>query len=326
MIQPPELKLHLPMVVGDNMNATTTQVWQMLQAAHTGNLDIVRCLSTECAGLLYAQYNYAPPIHFAVREGHTSLVKYLLEKGAHDPGYKIYPFRESLQTIAEDRGLNEIVAILDEYAAGNNIRYRGDNGEIDYGRTPEEKEFEKAVDKNELAKVRRMLKDRPSLALDNTFFWSEGVLTRPVKDGYFELIDCLLDHGATVPTILKWGPNYYFETYTHAEYIMARGMGANTMSWQHVTLLHDMAQRGLLNKAELLVRYGAELNPIDEAYQSTPLGMAARWGRTELVEFLLKKGADPNLAGAAWATPLSWSERRGHEAIATMLKKAGARN
>jgi ankyrin repeat protein len=29
------------------------------------------------------------PIHFAVREGHVELVKYLLDNGAHDPNYKI---------------------------------------------------------------------------------------------------------------------------------------------------------------------------------------------------------------------------------------------
>lgn len=314
------------MRVGNEMTSTTTQVWQMLQAANAGNLNMVRCLATECPGLLYAQYNYAPPIHFAVREGHTHLVKYLLEEGAHDPDYRIYPFLDSLQTIATDRGLNEIATMLDDYANSDKVRHRGDNGAIDYGRTPEEQEFEQTVGKNQQAQVRRLLKDRPSLALDNTFFWSEGILTRPVKDGHFELIDLLMDHGARVPAILKWGPNYYFETYAHAEYIMARGMDANTMSWQHVTLLHDMAQRGFLNKAELLLRYGAELNPIDEAYQSTPLGMAARWGRTELVESLLKKGADPNLAGAPWATPLAWAQCRGHEEIVALLKKAGARN
>jgi len=40
----------------------------------------------------------------------------------------------------------------------------------------------------------------------------------------------------------------------------------------------NMAHEGDLQKAELLIKYGAEINPVDEEYQSTPLGMASRWG------------------------------------------------
>ncbi len=46
----------------------------------------------ECPELIYAQYNYHPPIHFAVREGHLDLVRYLLRNGAHAPDYRSYPF------------------------------------------------------------------------------------------------------------------------------------------------------------------------------------------------------------------------------------------
>ena len=67
-------------------------------------------------------------------------------------------------------------------------------------------------------------------------------------------------------------------------------MDPNTMSWQHVTLLHDMAQKGFIDKAELLIKHGADLVQIDEAYQSTPLGLAARWGNLEMVIFLLDSG------------------------------------
>ena len=36
--------------------------------------------------------------------------------GGHDPAYKIYPFQESLQTIANDRGYYDIESLLNEYA------------------------------------------------------------------------------------------------------------------------------------------------------------------------------------------------------------------
>src|SRR5215470_15789059 len=117
MIQPIELKLDLPMEVGNAVLSSTTKVWEILLASYNGDLDKVRKLADQCPELLYAQYNYTPPIHFAVREGHPDMVKYLLNSGAHDPGYKIYPFLDTLQTVARDRNFFEIATLLDEYAA-----------------------------------------------------------------------------------------------------------------------------------------------------------------------------------------------------------------
>ena len=97
-------------------------------------------------------------------------------------------------------------------------------------------------------------------------------------------------------------------------------MNPNTMSWQHVTILHDMAQKGFIDKAELLIKHKADLNPIDEAYQSTPLGLAARWGQIEMVEYLLKQGSDPSQSGAPWSTPLAWAKRKGHTEIENILQ------
>jgi ankyrin repeat protein len=133
-----------------------------------------------------------------------------------------------------------------------------------------------------------------------------------------------MSYGAKVPKVLKWTQFYYFERYDGAEYMMAKGMDPNTMSWHHVTILHDMAQKGNLAKAELLISHGADINPVDEEYQSTPIGMAARWGHIEMVEYLIKQGADINKAGAAWATPLVWARKKGHKDVEAILSKSGA--
>ena len=76
MIQPTELKLNLPMTVANSVLSTTTKVWQVLVASKNGDMDSVMNLVAECPELIFAQYNYTPPIHFAVREGHHELVKY----------------------------------------------------------------------------------------------------------------------------------------------------------------------------------------------------------------------------------------------------------
>jgi len=116
MIQPHEMKLNLPMIVANGVVSTTTKVWNILVASKNGNLEEVKHLVNECPGLIFAQYNYTPPIYFAVREGHVDLVKYLLNTGAHDPKYRTYPFSDPLQTIAIDRNNNEIASMLEQYA------------------------------------------------------------------------------------------------------------------------------------------------------------------------------------------------------------------
>ena len=322
MIQPIELKSDLPMKLSNDVVSTTTKVWNILVASKRGDLETVKKLGNECHELLFAQYNYTPPIHFAVREGHVELVKYLLEQGAHDPRYKIYPFQESLQTIANDRGYNDIELLLNGYSANPSLqKYKGDNGEILYNRTELQVEFQHAVDKNGYTKVEAILKEHPEFARDETYFWGEGILLFAAKENNHKMMELLMSYGAKVPNVLKWAQFYYFEHYDSAVYLMQKGMNPNTMSWHHVTLLHDMAQKGDIKKAELLIKYEAEIDLVDEEYQSTPLGMAARWGQSEMVEFLLGKNADPNKSGAPWSTPLVWARKKGFSEIEKLLLK-----
>ena len=322
MILPDELKFDLPMTIADGVVTTTMQVWEILVASRDGELDAVREMVKACPELAYAQYNYTPPIHMAVREGHGELVEYLLfECGAHDPDYKTYPFLDSLDTVAEDRGFDEIVGMLQSYREDpRSQKFKGDNGEIHFNRTDRQIEFQRAVDKNEIQRVKEILEEYPEWARDNTFFWGEGVLCMPAKSNQSVMMLLLMSYGATVPKILKWAPAYYFERYDSAEFLMEHGMDPNTMDWHGVTLLHNSAKKGWADRVKLLIDHGADINAVDEEYQSTPLGMAARWGQEEIVELLLDAGADPARSGAPWSTPIVWAEKKGHERIAKRLE------
>ena len=325
MITPVEMKLTLPMSLSNDVMTITTKVWDILNASRDGNLERTQQLANECPELLYAQYNYTPPIHFAVREGHLQLVQYLLDQGALDPTYKTYPFGDSLLTIAKDRGHIKIADLLQQYIDDpSRHKFKGDNGEIHYNRSESETAFQKAVDKEHIREVKQLLKDHPEYVHDETFFWGEGILMMPAKDGNRELVELLLNHGAKVPPVSKWGRFYYFRHYPIAQLLMENGMDAHHMTWHHVTLLHDMAQEGDIQKADLLLKHGADIDAVEEEYQSTPLGLAARWGRVEMVRFLLELGADPNKSGAAWSAPLTWALNKGHSEVEALLRNGGA--
>ena len=73
-----------------------------------------------------------------------------------------------------------------------------------------------------------------------------------------------------------------------------------------------------MESAAIFIDHGADLHARDEEICSTPLGWAAKFGQTPMVEFLLRRGAKPNLPDdPPWATPLAWATRRGHHEIVT---------
>ena len=127
-------------------------------------------------------------------------------------------------------------------------------------------------------------------------------------------------YGARVPDMTKWCREYYFRHYDTAAFLMDRGMSPNHMNCDRTTLLHGMAQLGDVRKAALVLDRGANIDAVDEEFRATPLGLAARWGHLEMVRFLLARGADPEAAGAEWASPHAWARKKGHQKIAALFR------
>ena len=53
----------------------------------------------------------------------------------------------------------------------------------------------------------------------------------------------------------------------------------------------------------------------------TSLAAAAREGYRDIVEYLLSKGADPDLEAPAWAQPLQIAEHHGRGEVASLLRQ-----
>jgi len=101
----------------------------------------------------------------------------------------------------------------------------------------------------------------------------------------------------------------------------------NVVRRMGATLLHFAAARQGTTPAErarftaMLLDHGSRLDLRDDLLQSTPLGWACRWGREEMVELLIARGAPVNEPDAEpWAQPLAWATKMGHTGIAEMLR------
>jgi uncharacterized protein len=303
-------------------------VWAMLRASCDGDLGQVKSLASRRPGLIRCEYNYTPPIHFAVREGHTDLVRYLLEQGADASTYRTYPFQDSLLTMAQDREYGEIAQLLTEFAARR------------FPVAPGLADFLDAVQKADTERVRRSLAENPTLARSSDDTGDTG-LHRAAAIGRFDLINLLLDAGAAVDAVRSDGLRPIHCALSHgrkpalnagaaAGILLARGAVYDVylaavfgdMSYLREALARDpslanfesapwrplsaAARRNDLEMVKLLLQHGANPSmPEDGAPLGQPLWIAVYQGQREMAKLLLEHGANPNTAPESSGSALS---------------------
>src|SRR6185436_1479033 len=112
----------------------------------------------------------------------AELVRDLVARGAANPNYVTYPYRESLLTVALDRGYEEIAQIVrDSYEAGDRSRPEDESGDIDYGMDDEQRRFQRLLNSTAVGPIESMLAARPDLAVNPFAFWSEGTMSMPAN-------------------------------------------------------------------------------------------------------------------------------------------------
>lgn len=111
------------------------------------------------------------------------------------------------------------------------------------------------------------------------------------EEAYFVCMQLLLDHGIDPNVTRRFG-----QTVMH--FVAARG---------------TLSERARVRFAAMLLDHGARIELRDELLRSTPLGWACRWGRREMVELLVARGAVVEEPDAEpWATPRAWARKMGH--------------
>lgn len=278
----------------------------------------------------------------AVRKKNVALTRFLLEHGADPTLPELGAPRGYSLWIAVNDGQREIVDLLLARGADPNgdidscgtpmLQARNKKDAELVGRlrahggrdpsTPDRDRAAELVKAGRLDEAERIFRANPDWMSDEAG-WGDGILAGPARDGRNDIIAMLMRVGARVPDVTKWAPFYYFKHEATARFLLEQGMNPNHMNWHRFTLLHHMAAAGDIAKATLLLDHGADVDAIDDEYRSTPLGVAARWGRPAMVDLLLERGADPSLAGAPWATPLAWARKKAHAEIASTLEGSG---
>ena len=148
-----------------------------------------------------------------------------------------------------------------------------------------------------------------------------------VQSGFYGWVETLLELGFDPNFSNGSGsPLHHALNRSVAELLLRYGSEVNARDDTGRTPLHYMASQEVENAQRiigLMIRQGANVNALDHV-RATPLHMAVMYGSLENVEYLLKAGADPKLQDAHGFTALSIAAARPFLDTVALLLRNGA--
>ena len=269
-------------------------------------------------------FSWGEPLRQCAIARRYDMAELLLARGA-DPNTNVYAASTAMFN-AYEAGDQKMIALLERYGGIVDAAIAGSFGLVD--------------------RAKHMLADEAAGRLHERAVWPGGtvagaLLQSGADAGHPEIIRLALDHLDWPPGDGRWHWNLMRPLGGHADAerdrfatcfrLMIERSGANVLGPYGRTILHDVAAawpRGSVSTADervvlatMLLDAGARLDVRDDLLKSTPLGWACRWGRTELVELLLTRGADPIEPDAEpWATPVAWATKAKHHEVLTLLR------
>lgn len=309
-------------------------------AAKVGYYQRVRELLDQDPGLAnrlpaWVSYYSGLPLRNAAAAGHIEIVRLLLDRGANvdgpEPG--IAPMGGALHSAIGSRHY-EIARLLLDQGANANAMVESSGDCLSMARhvgAPQEfidliASFanQRAIDivayEADEGVLSRQLAADPGLNV-------APYLGRLISEDKREQLELILRYQPDVFRMVRedgaaWWDAASFHSAEQARWLFQRGLDPRLRNWLGITRLHRCAGKGEIAIAAVCLEFGADINAIETQWGSTPLGWAARLGRTEMARWLVAQGADVMApADHVWAQPVEWARKRGFAEIVEMLNK-----
>lgn len=197
-------------------------------------------------------------------------------------------------------------------------------------------EFRKAVERNDIAAVKRILDKNPKLihvddntggSWDNPGHNCFTALHSAAYDGHVEMIKLLISRGTNVNLL-----NHDNSTPLHvaamegrlevAKLLISKGAKVNVRNYDDYTPLWYAVDAGSVEITKLLIDNGAKMD-VDICDGMAVLHLAAQKGNLAICRILVDKGAKVDGIGRC-ETPLCYAARQGHIDVMRYLTEKGA--
>ncbi|XP_063924814.1 uncharacterized protein LOC135138744 isoform X2 [Zophobas morio] len=266
------------------------------------------------------EFDGGTPLILASREGHETVVEYLVKYGAEIN--RADKYGETPLYAASSRRHEKIVECLVKCGA-----------KINPANTYENTLLYEASSGGHEKIVECLLKC--GAEINRTYYNGETPLYAASSQGHEKIVECLVKCGAEInrPSEYGWNrPSEYgcnsssedgWNSPSEYGWNSPSEYGWNSPSKYGWTPLYAASSRGHEKIVECLVKFGAEINRANEDGE-TPLYAASSEGHEKIVECLVKCGAEINRANEDGETPLYAASCRGREKIVECLVKCGA--
>jgi ankyrin repeat protein len=157
------------------------------------------------------------------------------------------------------------------------------------------------------------------------------MLSAAVNKDESVIVDAILQHGARANGTLASGATPLDTAASQGALKVVRvllnaGADPNRSGRDGTSPLEDACLRGFYSIAEILLDNGALVNQVNDGSGRTALYAAAAFGKSDVVNLLLKRGADPNICGKGQGSPYKTALENGYSDIAAQLQRHGGSN
>uniref|UniRef100_A0A4W6E9F5 Ankyrin 2 n=1 Tax=Lates calcarifer TaxID=8187 RepID=A0A4W6E9F5_LATCA len=324
------------------VNRTTESGFTPLHiAAHYGNVNVATLLLNRGAAVDFTARNGITPLHVASKRGNTNMVRLLLDRGSQIDAKT----RDGLTPLhcAARSGHDTAVELLLERGAPLLARTKN-------GLSP----LHMAAQGDHVECVKHLLQHKAPV--DDVTLDYLTALHVAAHCGHYRVTKLLLDKRANpnARALNGFTPLHIACKKNRVkvmELLVKYGASIQAITESGLTPIHVAAFMGHLNIVLLLLQNGAspdvsnivsnwkqpsqragnislislcEYMHISFEYDQTPLHIASRLGKTEIVQLLLQHMAHPDAATTNGYTPLHISAREGQVETASVLLEAGA--
>jgi ankyrin repeat protein len=282
-------------------------------AIRSGNAWAVELLLDKTGRSLEDSDQAGDHLQSAAREGHTDLVRLMLERGVAPYDAEFPDFTNALVEAIENSRTDLVSTLLPYYQKDDEPAREARKAALEAATKVG------SVDNIEaILQLEKDTKQRVALA--------SSALVSAAEGGSLETLTHLISRGADVNEFNDYGnlplaqatSNNSLET---MRVLLRNKADPNKRLNRGSTSLHIAAREGRLEAAKLLLTNRARLNAIDSDGM-TPLSEAVSSGRHDLVQLLLGKGAAAAIRDQWGDTAAARATKRGDTEIAKLLNEA----